>query len=32
MCLKNLFQSETMDMGMTTKFNSDHRSEQVHSP
>ncbi len=32
MCLKNLFQSETMDMGMTTKFNSDHCPEQVHSP
>ena len=32
MCLKNLFQSETMDMGMTTKFNLDQSPEQVHSP
>ena len=32
MCLKNLFQSETMDMGMSTKFHSDQSLEQVHSP
>ena len=32
MCLKNLFQSETMDMNMTTKFNLDQYPEQVHSP
>gem|GEM_PF-6857086 len=32
MCLKNLFQSETMDMGITTKFNPDQSREQVYSP
>ena len=32
MCLKNLFQSETMVMNLTTKFNPDQSPEQVHSP
>ena len=29
--MKNLFQSETMDMGITTKFNPDQSREKVHS-
>ena len=31
MCMKNLFQSETMNMDITTKFNLDQSREKVHS-
>ena len=31
MCMKKLFQSETMDMGITTKFNPDQSREKIHS-
>ena len=31
MCMKNLFQSENMDVGITTKFNPDQSREKVYS-